>query len=170
MNLIAAADRNWAIGNSGRLLVQIPADQNYFRELTKGKVIVLGRKTLATFPNGIPLTQRVNLILSSDKNFSVRGGIVVHSIEEALEELKQYAEEDIFIVGGASIYRQFLPYCKRAYITKIDYSYQADCYMPNLDKEREWEADVVSEEQTYFDLEYYFYQYKRIEGIKKEKF
>ena len=162
MNIIAAVDQNWAIGKSGRLLVQIPADQKYFREVTKGKVIVLGRKTLATFPNGIPLTQRHNIILSKDPNFSVRGGVVMHSMEEALEELKQYAEEDIFIVGGASIYREFLPYCKMAYITKIDYKYQADCYMPNLDQEPEWRVAVKSEEQTYFDLEYYFYQYKKV--------
>lgn len=164
MNLIAAVDQNWAIGHRGGLLVQIPADQKYFRELTKGKVIVLGRKTLATFPNGIPLPQRTNLILSGDRNFSVRGGIVVSGMEEAWKELKQYPKEDIFIVGGASIYRQFLPYCKTAYITKIDYTYQADCYMPNLDKESEWQIAAKSEEQTYFDLEYYFYRYERREG------
>ncbi len=161
MNLIAAVDQNWGIGYRGHLLVQIPADQKYFRELTKGKVIVLGRKTLATFPNGIPLAQRTNIVLSGDRNFSIRGGIVVHSVEEAWKELKQYAEEDIFIVGGASVYRQFLPYCKTAYITKIDYAYQADCYIVNLDQESEWQVVEKSEEQTYFDLEYYFYQYKR---------
>lgn len=161
MNLIAAVDRNWGIGNAGRLFVQIPADQKYFREQTKGKVIVFGRKTLATFPNGIPLAQRENIILSNDRSFSVRGAIVVHSIEETLEKLQQYTDEEIFIVGGASIYQQFLPYCKMAYITKIDYCYQVDCYMPNLDKEPEWQVIASSEEQTYFDLEYYFYQYKR---------
>ena len=87
---------------------------------------------------------------------------MVYSMEEAWKELKQYAEEDIFIVGGASIYRQFLPYCKTAYITKIDYAYQADSYMPNLDQELEWQVTEESEEQTYFDLEYYFYRYERI--------
>lgn len=161
MNLIAAVDRNWAIGQKGRLLVQIPADQKYFQEMTKGKVIVLGRKTLATFPNGIPLAQRVNVILSGDVNFSVRGGIVVHGMKEALEELKKYKEEDIFIVGGSSIYQQFLPYCNIAYITKIDYAYQADSYMPNLDEDRSWKIMDESEEQTYFDLEYYFYRYEK---------
>jgi len=163
MNIIAAVDRNWAIGQEGRLLVQIPADQKYFREITKGKVIVLGRKTLETFPNKIVLPQRTNVILSTDNHFSVRGGIVVHSMEEALEELKKYQEEDIFIVGGSSIYQQFLPYCNMAYITKIDYTYQADRYMPNLDKDKNWKVIADSEEQTYFDLEYYFYRYKRLE-------
>ena len=168
MNLIAAVDQNWAIGNRGRLLVQIPADQKYFREMTKGKVIVLGRKTLSTFPNEIPLAQRKNIILSKEKDFSVRGGIVVSSIEEAKEKLKFYKKEDIFIVGGASIYQQFLPYCEMAYITKIDYQYQADCYLKNLDNDREWELVAKSEEQTYFDLEYYFYQYKRV-GKKRNE-
>lgn len=161
MNLIAAVDRNWAIGQKGRLLVQIPADQKYFQEITKGKVIVLGRKTLATFPNGIPLAQRTNIILSGDTNFTVRGGVVVHSMKEVLEELKKYKEDDIFIVGGSSIYRQFLPYCSIAYITKIDYTYQADSYMPNLDEDKNWKIMDESEEQTYFDLEYYFYRYER---------
>lgn len=161
MNLIAAVDQNWAIGQKGRLLVQIPADQKYFREMTKGKVIVLGRKTLETFPNGLPLAQRTNIILSGDRNYSVRGGIVVHSMEEALKELKKYEEEDIFIVGGSSIYEQFLPYCSAAYITKIDYAYQADSYMPNLDEDKDWQITADSEEQTYFDLEYYFYRYER---------
>lgn len=161
MNIIAAVDRNWAIGYKGGLLVQIPADQKYFREMTKGKVIVLGRKTLETFPNAIPLPQRTNIILSEDKDFLVRGGLVVHSIKEAREELKKYREDDIFIVGGSSIYQQFLPYCNVAYITKIDYTYQADRYMPNLDQDRAWQIAADSEEQTYFDLEYYFYRYER---------
>ena len=82
-------------------------------------------------------------------------------IEEALKELEKYQKEDIFIVGGESIYRQFLPYCDIAHITKIDYSYQADAYFPNLDENEEWEIVRDSEEQTYFDLEYVFLEYKR---------
>jgi len=161
MNLIAAVDQNWAIGNKGELLVQIPTDQKFFRDMTKGKVIVLGRKTLITFPGKLPLAQRTNIILSSNQEVSVRNGIVVHSMEEALEELENYQKEDIYIVGGERIYRQFLPYCKTAYITKIDYAYEADCYMPNLDREKGWKLVDKSEEQTYFDLEYYFCRYER---------
>lgn len=161
MNIIAAVDKNWAIGKNGNLLVKIPLDQQFFREMTKGKVIVLGRKTLETFPNALPLTGRINIILTRNKNFSIKGGICVNSLEQALEELQKYIKEDIFIVGGESIYRQFLPYCDVAHITKIDYAYQADTYFPNLQEEEEWEITRDSEEQTYFDLEYVFLEYKR---------
>lgn len=161
MNIIAAVDKNWAIGKNGNLLVKIPLDQQFFREMTKGKVIVLGRKTLETFPNALPLTGRINIILTRNKSFSIKGGICVNSLEQALEELKKYIKEDIFIVGGESIYKQFLPYCDVAHITKIDYAYQADSYFPNLEEEGEWEITGDSEEQTYFDLEYVFLEYKR---------
>lgn len=161
MNIIAAVDKNWAIGKNGNLLVKIPLDQQFFREMTKGKVIVLGRKTLETFPNALPLTGRINIILTRNKSFSIKGGICVNSLEQALEELQKYIKEDIFIVGGESIYKQFLPYCDVAHITKIDYAYQADSYFPNLEEEGEWEITGDSEEQTYFDLEYVFLEYKR---------
>lgn len=161
MNIIAAVDKNWAIGRNGNLLVKIPLDQQLFREMTKGKVIVLGRKTLETFPNALPLTGRINIILTRNKSFSIKGGICVNSLEQALEELQKYIKEDIFIVGGESIYKQFLPYCDVAHITKIDYAYQADTYFPNLEEEEEWEITGDSEEQTYFDLEYVFLEYKR---------
>lgn len=161
MNIIAAVDKNWAIGKNGNLLVKIPLDQQFFREMTKGKVIVLGRKTLETFPNALPLTGRINIILTRNKSFSIKGGICVNSLEQALEELQKYIKEDIFIVGGESIYKQFLPYCDVAHITKIDYAYQADTYFPNLEEEEEWEITGDSEEQTYFDLEYVFLEYKR---------
>ena len=81
MNIIVAVDNNWAIGNKGELLISIPNDQKQFREETMGKVVVLGRKTLATFPQGMPLQGRTNIILSKDKNYKVKGALVVHSIE-----------------------------------------------------------------------------------------
>lgn len=160
MNLIVAVDQNWAIGNKDNLLVRIPADQKFFRETTMGKVVVLGRKTLAGFPNGIPLKGRTNIILSKDPNFTVKDGIVVHSKDELLEELKKYSSKDIFIIGGSSIYEMMLPYCEMAHVTKIDFSYEADRYFPNLDEKEEWEIVADSDEQTYFDLEFYFYLYK----------
>ncbi|MBR6637421.1 MAG: dihydrofolate reductase, partial [Lachnospiraceae bacterium] len=139
MNMIAAVDSNWAIGYQGNLLVRIPLDQQFFREMTTGKVIVMGRKTLATFPNGLPLANRINVILSKNKWFKVKGAVCVHSVDEALEYLKQYKKEDIFIIGGESIYRQFLPYCDTVHLTKIDYEYKADSYFPNLSEDPEWE-------------------------------
>lgn len=160
MNLIVAVDQNWAIGNKDNLLVRIPADQKFFRETTMGKVVVLGRKTLAGFPNGMPLKGRTNIILSRDSDFTVKDGIVVHSKDELLEELKKYPSKDIFIIGGSSIYEMMLPYCEMAHVTKIDFSYEADRYFPNLDEKEEWKMIADSEEQTYFDLEFYFYLYK----------
>ena len=161
MNVIAAVDNHWAIGYQGSLLVRIPSDQKMFREMTEGKVIVMGRKTLETFPQKQPLKNRINIVLSRNAEFAVKGALVVHSIKELMEELKKYDEEDIFVVGGSSVYEKLLPYCDTAHITKIDYAYQADAYFPNLDAMPEWELTADSDEQTYFDLEYYFLKYQR---------
>lgn len=161
MNLIVAVDNNWAIGNRGELLIRIPNDHKHFREETTGKVVVLGRNTLATFPQGLPLQGRTNIVLSKSKDFAVKGAIVVHSIEELLEELKKYRDEDIYIIGGESVYRQMLPYCNVAHVTKIDHEYAADTYFPNLDKDEEWEITADSDELTYFDIAYEFLRYER---------
>ena len=162
MNLIVAVDKNWAIGLKGDLLVSIPQDMKFFRETTKGKVVAMGRKTLESFPNGLPLKNRVNVVLTSDKNYNGRGAVLVHSIEDMVKELQKYNEEDIFVIGGETIYRQLLPYCKKAYITKIDHAYHADTFFPNLDEMEEWEVTGISDEQTYFDLEYEFVRYERV--------
>ena len=108
MNLIVAADENWAIGNKNELLVRIPADQKFFRETTMGKVVVMGRKTLETFPNGLPLMGRTNIVLTHDKKFRVPGALIVHDMEELHEELEKYNSEDIYVIGGESVYRQLM--------------------------------------------------------------
>lgn len=161
MNIIVAADNNWAIGNKNKLLVSIPNDMKQFREETTGKVVVVGRKTLESFPQGQPLKNRTNIVLSKDENYRVKGAIVVNSVDELLKELKGYASEDIYIIGGESIYRQLLPYCDTAHVTKIDHAYEADTYFPNLDKDPEWEITADSDEQTYFDIAYTFLKYER---------
>ena len=162
MNLIVAVDKNWAIGNQNKLLVSIPADMKFFRETTMDKVVVMGRKTLESFPNGLPLKKRTNIVITRDKNYQVKDAIVVHSVEEAVEELKKYDEEEIYVIGGESIYRQMLPYCKVAHVTKINHAYEADTFFPNLDEMEDWEVTGVSDEQTYFDLEYEFVRYERV--------
>ena len=162
MNLIVAVDSNWAIGNKNQLLVRIPADHKSFREITTGKVVVLGRKTLETFPQGMPLKNRTNIILSKDPDYHVKDAVVVHSLEELFEELKQYDTKDVYIIGGASVYRELLPYCDVAHVTKIDRVYEADSYFPNLDQMEEWRITADSEEQTYFDLEYRFLKYEKV--------
>ena len=161
MNLIVAVDKNWAIGNKGKLLVTIPADQKLFREETKGKVVVMGRKTLDSLPSGQPLRDRTNIVITRNETFERKGVIVLHSVEETLEYLKQFQSEDVFVIGGEEIYRQFLPYCDTAHVTWIDYAYQADTHFPNLDKDPEWHVTDESDEQTYFDLCYEFRKYER---------
>lgn len=161
MNLIVAVDENWGIGNRNELLVRIPADMKFFRQETTGKVVVLGRKTLETFPQGLPLKNRTNIILSSNPSYTVKDAVVVHSVEELLAELKKYDEEDIYIIGGESVYRQMLPYCKVAHVTKIDHAYEADAHFPNLDEDPAWKITADSDEQTYFDITYHFLKYER---------
>lgn len=161
MNIIAAVDANWAIGYKNELLVKIPNDQKWFQKITTGKVVVMGRKTMETFPNGMPLKNRTNIVLTSDRALRVKDAELVYGIEELLEKLKQYNTKDVYVIGGESVYEELLPYCDTAYITKIDYTYQADRYFPNLDNDADWHIESESEEQTYFDLEYYFVKYVR---------
>ncbi|MCI8322439.1 MAG: dihydrofolate reductase [Lachnospiraceae bacterium] len=161
MNAIVAVDNNWAIGSKNNLLVRIPADHKNFRQETTGKVVVLGRKTLETFPQGMPLPNRINIILSTNPDYKVKDAVVVHSKEELDTELKKYPTEDVYIIGGESVYRMMLPACDVVHVTKIDHDYEADAYFPNLDKDDEWEITAESEEQTYFDLPYYFVKYER---------
>ncbi|MBY0757777.1 MULTISPECIES: dihydrofolate reductase [Sellimonas] len=161
MNLIVAVDKNWAIGNKNNLLVSIPADMKFFRETTTGKVVVMGRKTLESFPGGQPLKKRTNIVLTKDRGYKVKDAIVVHDVESLLKELQNYPDESIYVIGGESIYRQMLPYCTDAYVTKIDHAYEADTFFPNLDEDVEWTLEGETEEQTYFDLEYVFTKYRR---------
>ena len=162
MIAISAVDKNWAIGNQGKLLISLPEDQKgVFKKYTAGHTVVYGRKTLETFPMAQPLDRRINIVLSGNRDYKVKNAVVVHSIEELLGELRAYPSEDIYIIGGESIYRQMLPYCDTAHITKIDYAYEADAYFPNLDEDPDWEVTADSDEQTYFDIAYTFVRYER---------
>ena len=161
MNLIVAVDKNWSIGRKGKLLISIPEDMQLFRKETSNKVVVMGRKTLESFSNGLPLKNRTNIVITNDKSYNVKDTIICHSIEEALEEIKKYASNDVYVIGGETIYRQLLPYCDVAHVTKIDYEYDADTQFPNLDEMPEWSIEERSDERTYFDLEYEFLKYIR---------
>ena len=161
MNLIVAADKNWGIGKDNKLLVSIPSDMKFFRQETMGKVVVMGRKTLESFPNGLPLKNRTNVVLTSDKNYQVKDAVIEHSIDEVLEELKKYDDDEIYVIGGGKVYEELLPYCDVAHVTKIDFAFEADTHFPNLDEDTEWEITAASDEQTYFDLEYTFVKYER---------
>lgn len=161
MNLIVAVDKNWAIGYQNKLLVSIPEDMKFFRNETTGKVVVMGRKTLETFPNGLPLKNRTNIVLTRNPDYKVKGAEICGSVEEALELISAYPPEDVYIIGGDTIYKQFLPYCDTAHVTRIDHAYMADAWFPNLEQDPEWELTGESEEKTYFDLEFSFCKYER---------
>lgn len=159
MNLIVAVDNNWAIGKDNNLLTTIPEDLRFFREMTTNNVIVMGRKTLESFPEAKPLANRTNIVITNNPNYKAKGVTLVYSIDEAMEEIKKYPAEEVFIIGGQTIYEQFLDYCHVAHVTKINYSYDADTYFPNLDDKDGWEIQGISEEYTYHDLDYKFYKY-----------
>ena len=165
MQLIAAVDANWGIGRENKLLVSIPSDMKFFREATSGKTVIMGRKTLESFPGGKPLKNRRNIVLTSDPDYAPEGAETVHSVKEALELVKAETPDNVFCIGGESVYRQFLPYCSTAYITKIGHAYAADAHFPDLDADPEWQIASQSDEQTYFDLMYHFLVYKRKPGL-----
>ena len=162
MNIIVAVDSNWAIGKNNQLLVSIPADMKMFRQETTGKVVVMGRKTLESFPNGLPLKNRTNIVLSGNKNYKVNGATVVHTVDELLEEVAKYPSDQVYCIGGDSVYKLLLPYCDTAHVTRINFAYEADRYFPNLDEMPEWKITATSDEQTYFDLEYEFVKYEKV--------
>lgn len=157
MNVIVMVDENWAIGKDGDQLVYIKPDLKRFQTLTTGHSILLGRKTLDTFPGGKPLKNRRNLILSKKEDFEVVNGEVFHSVEEVLAA----APEDTFVVGGESVYRQLLPFCDKAFITKVQGAFPADCYFPNLDQDTHWK--MVEEEGPFLHegIRYSYVTYER---------
>ena len=158
MNVIVAVDENWGIGKDGEQLIYISADLKRFKALTMGHSLVLGRKTLATFPGGRPLKNRRNLILSTDPAFAPAGGEVFATLKAALAA----APADTFVIGGASVYRQALAYCDTAYVTQIHRAFPAaDCYFPNLAADPAWEAVETEGPYRYADLAYTYVTYRR---------
>ena len=169
MKAILSADRNWGIGNGNKLLVSIPSDMKFFRQTTTGKVVVMGRKTLESFPNGQPLKNRTNIVLTENPDYRVKDAVIVHSKEELLKTLEQYDTEDIYIIGGESIYRMMLPYCDTVLVTKIDRAFQADTFFPDLEKMEEWKMTEEGAEQTCFDLEFRVTKYERRQEMSRRK-
>ena len=160
--LLAAADRGWAIGKGGRMLVQIPKERQLFLQETRGGTVVMGRKTYDGLPGHQPLFARENVVLSADPDFSPKGVKVFRTFPEVLAYLQTLPPEKVFIAGGESIFRQFLPYCGRADITAVDYRYDGDRFLADLDRDPCWKLLAESEEETYFDLPFTFRRYTRI--------
>ena len=163
MNIIVAVDKKWGIGNKGKLLVSIPRDKKLFREETTGKVIIMGHNTLLSLPGAQPLAGRKNIVLSRDKSLSIKGATVLNSVDACIDYLRKnnIKDSDVFVIGGESVYNDFLPYCDVAHITYIDYEYEADRHFLNLDMSNEWSLVLETEEETYFDIPYTFRLYKR---------
>ena len=157
MNVIVAVDQNWAIGKDGDQLVYLSEDLKRFKSLTTGHPVILGRKTLATFPGGRPLKGRRNLILSRNTDFAPEGAEVFPDVET----LRAAAPADAFVIGGASVYRQLLPWCDTAYVTKIDRAFPADCYFPDLDQDPAWERTEESAPLEQDGIIYRYVTYRR---------
>ena len=157
MNLIVAVDQNWAIGKDGDQLIYLSEDLKRFKSLTLGHPVILGRKTLATFPGGRPLKGRPNLILSTTPGYQVEGADVFPN----LEKLLACAPKDSFVIGGESVYRALLPYCSTAYITKIHASFPADRFFPDLDQDSDWTLQDSSEELEQDGVTFHYCTYTR---------
>ncbi len=159
MNFIVAVTEDWGIGIKGGLLLSIPEDMQFFRRKTMGAAVVMGQTTLESFPGGKPLRDRRNIVLSDDPNYEVPGATVVHSLEEARDVLRPFDKDKVFVIGGASIYTLFLPFCQYAYITKMAVKMEADRYIPNLDELPEWSVEEESEEREYEGVRFKFLRY-----------
>jgi len=162
MNLIVAVAKDWGIGCENKLLFRIPEDQKYFRATTTGKVVVMGHSTFKSLPGGKLLKDRTNIVLSRDTMLSIPGAVVYNSTEQLLEQLKIYNPDDVFIIGGAIIYSEFLNHCKRAYITKIETALPADTFFPNIDEMPNWKLVEASEPKEDNGLVFRFCIYERL--------
>lgn len=160
LKAIVAVDKNWGIGLQGQLLERIPEDQDFFKQTTINKVVVMGRKTFESLPGKEPLTDRVNIVLSSKINIDGSKVIIYRSINQLLEMVKQYPSDDVFVIGGELVYNQLLPYCDEVYVTKFDNTHQADKYFNNLDNDKTWEKVSQSEPKKYNNIQFTFEKYK----------
>lgn len=156
MNLIVAVDEKWGIGKDNDLLISIPEDMKFFRTITKNSIIIMGRKTLESFPNGKPLKNRENIVLTKS---NIKEDVTIfNSIEDVLNYVKN--KENVFVIGGGSIYKQLLPYCEKAYVTKIKKDFNADVFFPNLDEKDDWELINFDDNKEWNGISYQFTTYK----------
>jgi dihydrofolate reductase len=160
VNFIVAVDENWNIGRGNDLLFRLSPDLKNFRKLTLGKVVIMGRATLQSLPGGKPLPGRTNIVLSSDPLFEAEGATVVHNMEELFSEIKRYDSNDVFVIGGASIYNQMMDYCDKAYITKIFATAEADRTINRLDGREGWELAEQGPPQQQDGLTFSFFTYE----------
>ena len=161
MKLILAADENWAIGKNGDLLCHLSGDLKYFKKRTLDKTVVMGRKTLESLPGAKPLPKRRNIVLTSKEDYNGNGAEIAHSEKELKELLKATSTDDVMIIGGGQVYRDFLPLCDTCYITKIHKTFDADTYFVNLDEDESFEVVWQSGPQEENGISYEFFEYRR---------
>lgn len=161
MKAIAAVSENWGIGKGNALLFSIPEDMKFFRTQTAGSVVIMGRKTLESFPGSKPLSGRVNIVLSKNPDFKKEGAIVVSDPKQALSEAARHGDKKVFVIGGGSIYALFLDKCDQCLITKVAGCPDADSFFPNLDALPQWEETGSTEEKESGGVKYRFTVYNR---------
>lgn len=159
MKAIVAVDRHWGIGYRGSLLAKIPEDLRFFKQTTLGQVVIMGRETFESLPGQKPLPERINLVLST-KDLKDSGILVCHSLRELAESLKKRPDKEVFVIGGEKVYQQLLLYCTEVYVTKIENTYPADKFFPNLDEAEAWDLVAGSPSKNYQGLDYYFTVYR----------
>ncbi len=169
MNLIVAVDRDWGIGKDGRLLFRIREDMKRLKCLTVGKTIVFGRKTMETFPDGKPLPERVNIVMTHAGTVPAAGIHVCRSADDLFRTIRATPPGEVFLLGGESVYRQFLPYCDLAYVTRVEGSFGADTFIPDLDAEEGWQLVDPGEPMSDGLLDYRWVVYRNLhpEAIPK---
>ena len=158
MNLIVNTDKNWAIGLDGDQLFYISEDLKYFKEKTYNKTVVMGRKTLLALPGAAPLKNRTNIVLSRSVQH-IPGAICFTNYDDLKRHLSLLNSDDIFVIGGGQIYKDLLPYCKKAFITKIFATADADSFFPNLDDMDNWILNSSSEIKSQDGLEFQYCVY-----------
>lgn len=153
ISIIVAVDENWVIGKRGGLPWRLPADLKHFKTLTVGHTVIMGRRTYDSI--GRPLPDRINIVLSASKNLSIPGCIMAKSIKEAIDFSPE--DREVFIIGGAEIYNQFLPFVQRVYLTRIHYKFDGDIFFPKLDLS-EWREiqreDFKSDDKNLYDYSF----------------
>lgn len=162
MNLIVAVNENFGIGKDGKLLYSLSKDMNYFKEKTKGKIVIMGDKTLESLPNGKPLEKRTNLILSNNPNLVVKNAQIFNDLESLLKHVSTLPEDDVFVIGGAMVYELLLPYCKKAYITHIYDTKEADRFFPDITQMPNWILVEKGPIQTENNISFAFCIYKNL--------
>ncbi len=160
--LIASADQNWGLGKDNKLLKPIPEDLKRFSSFTRGNLIIVGRKTLETFKDKKPLPERINVVLTRDKDFTCEGTVIVHDLDELAKTIADY-QGDVYVCGGGTIYQQLMPYCSKALITKINAQFEADAHLMNLDQAPDWIKTHEEEwQESRAGVSFRYVEYKQV--------